>query len=396
MCLPRVQKIDRTELSRRINETLVYIPDIDFEPKYLVKRLCSSEYEVNYIVMIKSILIYLDFCDGNYNLAFHGFRWILQFIHELRKYSQLINSHIIGSLHYERSLSLYALKSLLLDPQAHKKQKTNMVRVRNSRLDLIEGLLTNILECTFSYDMIYRSFNEQHMISQLFFNFGETYETMAILTGTVTPFQYAPNLPDCAIRPQRQHLNSMVRKYILAATLSLQGDEITMIVALQKILTGMLLYGGVNISHLYFFYEALRHITVHATKTGETNLKGIKYANSAITRHSITLIKQIIMLWEKSNNKNSSCPMVLVKSTNEIVLVDKATKNEPQKQETHCYSLFISSLKLKAVHKTSNSEFEIDDSVHQESLQLIKFWEQCYKEHKGRLPENLAHLLNAL
>ncbi|AMD22972.1 HHR203Cp [Eremothecium sinecaudum] len=395
MCLPRLLKIDKIELSRRINDTMVYIPDTDFEPKYLTKKLASSEYEVNHIIMIKSVMVYVEFCEGHYNLAFQGFRWILQVIHELRKYSQLMNSHIVSSLHYERSLSLYALQSLILDPQAHV-PKNPMAKVKNSRLDLVEGLLTNILECTFSYDMAYRSLNDQFMMSQLFFTFGGTYETMAILTGTLTPFQHGSDAPSYAVKPNKQHLGSMIRKYILAATLSLTGDDTTVVLSLQKVLTGLFLFGGVDIAHLHFFYEALKHFKMKS-KSFDPDPKQMRCANVKLTMHCLELIRQVVTYWQKSNVKKSSSPLVLVMpSTDEVVLVESGSKKEPEKQEVHTYSLFMTSLKLKASNKTRFVDSKVDEGTNLESFEFVKFWEQCYIEHQGGVPDHLARLLNTL
>ncbi|AAS54664.1 AGR174Wp [Eremothecium gossypii ATCC 10895] len=395
MTMPRFQEIDRTEVTKRINDTMVYIPDTEFEPKYLVRRISSSKYEVDHIIMIKSILVYLDMCDSHYGSAFQGFRWLLQFIHELRKHSQFLKSQIVNSLYYERSISLYALRALLRETAAHRKPKEHLTRGRSSRLDLIEGLLTNILECTFSYDMTYRTADDLYVMSQLFFVFGEAYESMAVLAGTVTGFQHGHSI-DCGIRPNGQHLLSMVRKYILAATLSLQGDRQTVLLSLRKILMGMLFLGGVSIAHLNFFHEVLEHFSASLPRQNGKLIQEFASTNPVMTDSSFGLIRQILAVWSRTKLKDSRCPIVLVKSSGELVLVEKVSGYEPSKGETNSCSLFIANLRMKATNKLRSAEVDMGDVPPPASFGLIKFWEQCYLEHKGPLPKNLAQLLNAL
>ncbi|CAR23472.1 Ady4p [Lachancea thermotolerans CBS 6340] len=398
--------LDRCSRSRHILENklereLITHPELDLEvePRFLVKSILRNkpynreflELKLKQVVWTKTMIAFFDYFDGEFGDAFFELRWILQFLHEVRKFPGVLYSNLVLSLDYERSLSLLCSRSLIksLQPPNSIRAK-NGVQLKVNRLNIFEGLLTNILDCTEPSVLTCVDVVDYYMMDQLFTVLGEVERSIAFLKGTVCDAREHSKYQGFVIRAQRTHIDSMIRKYILASTFKLPGDP-TFIKCFDGVLDGILLYGGIHICVILFFYKVKEFFQAkhYALKQNKPPLEAPRPPCVAIIDGIILGLGQEI---ESRVTGEIQCPQVLVKADNHEILMVDTVFEESENDHNHDITILLSAAKLKAKKKLRGGP-----QVHQKyvvsqwqiGLSWVSFWEVCYTDNKGVVPHEL-------
>ncbi|SCW04082.1 LAFE_0H05512g1_1 [Lachancea fermentati] len=391
----------RFKLQRKLEREIISHPELDLEvePKYLIKSLARIdlydkkvlETKLQLVLLIKSFLAFLNLFDSEYRKAFFDFRWILQFLHCARRIPHTTNLKDILSLDYERSLSILCAKSLIKEFNHNGSIKTiEGGDLKIDRLDILEGILTNILDCTEPSILTCRDELDYFMMDDFFTVIGDLEEIISILKGPICEFEITSGLKEIAIRPQRSHIDSMIRKYILASTFKLKGDE-SVVLCMNKILVGFLLYGGVHLIIIFFFFNIRRYYLADCSEYSD-----LISVDHVLTRNCVKLVEEILNdgthegKWNLA--QNIQFPQVLLSITDDdLIMVDEAYE-ESVHDHNHDLSLFLSAVKLKAKRKLYGSpkvQGEYSRIQWNLGLSWVKFWENCYVDNKGPLPSEL-------
>lgn len=391
----------RKKINQVIEQTLFTNPDIDLElePKYLAKSIIQMyrsdlvilQRKVKTIIVLKSILAFLTQSDKYFTISFMNFRWVLQFIHSMRKYPISFKVSYISCVDIERILSLYAIRSLNCELNNHTKEKLG-TNHKIIQVNTLEGILLNVIECTTHNDMTYGHLLDKFMLSQLFIILGESFESISIFNGTLLQFEGSDHLLATGIRPEKDQLEYMIRQYILALTLTLDKDKIVL-VALKKIIMGLLLYGDIHIEIIFFFFQVLEF---------EKNVNGddneLDYFNKSLVEVSINLVNNLINYWIKIKKRHQidrfRCPLVLIDLANNDVIMVRTSQQFKSGNDAF---RFLSSFKLEIQNKfynCINESYVNSRDIWQFGISLIKFWKNCYEDNKGTIPSILSKLLN--
>ncbi|SCU85376.1 LADA_0D07140g1_1 [Lachancea dasiensis] len=381
--------------------------DLEVDPRFLLKSISrgqlynrsSLELKIKLVILAKTVMAYLNYFDGDFGESFFKFRWILQFLHEARKLPGILHIKLVRSLDYERSLSLLCAKSLLNvfeKPQCTKWRSGADFKV--NRLEIIEGLLANILDCTEPSILTCVDELDYFMMDKLFTVLGSMEKYIALLRGPLCEVDGMGTSKSHAIRPQRCHVEGMIRKYILASTFKLAGDP-TISYTFEKILEGILLYGGIHLCIMTFFYKVKELL--------EFEVSGSRQADSVrldVKPAYILFVNTVMKEWGSLSIANQSlkcvqCPQVLAKTHgDEIIMVD-AVYEESGNDHNHDITLLLSAAKLKAKRKIYGSpqlHQEFSETQWQMGLSWVRFWEHCYLDNKGNLTDSLRGLLEEI
>lgn len=396
----------RLLLTKMLEEEIFLHPEIDLEvePKYLVKSLAKKEIydektlesKTYSILLVKALITFLYYFDQEYGSAFFGFRWILQFIHECRKSPSCMNFQFMLTLDYERSLSLLCARALVYDFNSGRMVKNIAgTEIKVNRLDILEGLLTNILDCTEPSILGCIDELDCYMLDQLFSVIGEIEEAISILDGSILEFEHYPGNNDFGVRPTRSHVDSMIRKYILASTLKLEGDG-SILYCMDKILTGLILYGGIHLEPISFFYNLRLYYKKMLPDTFVQNNFVEELSNNCLDLVE-RIIKESKTLRSTTHAFYLQCPQILVKiPSGNIIMVDEVYE-ESQHEHSHELSMFLSSLKLRAKKKLYGASRVYEEySQHQWILAVgwIAYWQNCFLDNQGALPAELESLVS--
>ncbi|CUS22834.1 LAQU0S07e01178g1_1 [Lachancea quebecensis] len=395
------RSVSRHALENQLELEIITHPELDLEvePRFLVKSILGNkphdreflELKLKQVVWTKTMIAFFDFFDEEFGDSFFELRWILQFLHEVRKFPGAVSSNIMLSLDYERSLSLLCSRSLIRSLQPSNSVKArNGAQIKVNRLNIFEGLLTNILDCTEPSVMTCVDVVDYYMMDQLFTVLGEVERSIAFLKGGVCDAKEHSKYHGFVIRAQRSHIDSMIRKYILASTFKLPGDP-SFIQCFDGILDGILLYGGVHICVVLFFYKVKEFF-----QAKHYALKQDKVPSNAPRPPCVAIIDAIISsLGREIESKITGeiqCPQVLVRADNHEILMADTVFDESENDHNHDITILLSAAKMKA-----KKRFRGGPQVHQKyvisqwqiGLSWVSFWEVCYADNKGIVPDDL-------
>ncbi|SCU81326.1 LAMI_0B05710g1_1 [Lachancea mirantina] len=395
----------RVKLEKELEREVMEHPELDLEvePRYLVKSLTKNDIydsvvltaKIRLIVLAKTLMAFLDLFDNEFANAFFEFRWILQFMHEARKCQDVAGISVIISSDHERSLSIWCARTLI--DETGRFRRTRGVKNRElkiNRLDVLEGILVNILDCT-SETFMLECIDEldYFMMDRLFTVIGDIERNIAFLKGPVCELEEQKGVYEIALRAQRAHIDSMVRKHILASTFKLPGD-VSIVSCMDKILEGLLLYGGVHLPVIDFFYKVMQYYRNQIQNSPGSN-------SCERPRSHIKLVNEIVADWRQmvddSDAMNMQCPQTLMKIGDRgIVMIDEVFE-ESENDHNHDLTLFLSSVKLRAKKRfygVSKVQGEFSKAQWHVGISWIKFWESCYLDNQRQLPRELAEILH--
>ncbi|SCU95785.1 LANO_0E11386g1_1 [Lachancea nothofagi CBS 11611] len=398
----------RIALETELEREIISHPELDLEvePRFLLKSISRTqlydqsalEFKIKLIVLSKTLIALFDYFDEDFSEAFFKFRWILQFLHEARKVPGIFNLEIILSLDYERSLSLLCARSLIKDFRNFDASRVKSgAGFKVNRLDIFEGLLANILDCTEPSILTCVDELDYYMMDQLFTVLGEMEKCIAFLKGPLCDVDGITKSEIYAVRPQRSHIDGMIRKYILASTFKLPGDP-TFSCCFDKVLEGVILYGGIHLCVIAFFHKLKTFHEVECRKVCSSQ------PSEVVESSYVALTTEIIRDWDYLNTgsqdlKFIQCPQVLMKAnSNEIIMVDSVYE-ESEKDHNHDITLLLSAAKIRAKRK-----FYGDSQLHQQfsesqwhmGLSWVQFWKNCYLDNKGDMAPELSDLVEKM
>ncbi|SCU87154.1 LAME_0D08988g1_1 [Lachancea meyersii CBS 8951] len=397
----------RKALELELEKEIISHPELDLEvePRFLMKSISRNqlydqsalELKIKLVIVSKTVIAYLDLFDGDFAEAFFKFRWTLQFLHESRRIPSVFNLPIAVSLDYERSLSLLCAKSLIKGfggLQASKAKIASEFKV--DRLDIFEGLLANILDCTEPSILTCGDELDQFMMDEMFTVLGQIEKCIAFLKGPLCEVEDFGISKSYAIRPQRSHIDGMIRKFILASTFKLSGDP-TYVRCFDKILEGIILYGGIHLCIIAFFLELKRFHQAEFVLSRSTQQPAriVKSSYAA-------LAEELTEDWDKmeafnAGSKYLQCPQVLMKASGNGLIMVNTLYEESDKEHNHEITLLLSAAKLKAKRKIygkPQTHQQFSKAQWQKGVSWVRFWENCYLDNKGDMPCELGKLLH--
>lgn len=249
---------DSTILIDYIDDAIFQFPEIDNSVnarKYVrLLALWNNHQETisAHLIVMTELMIKLHLIRGfisqqkeEYEPALVHYRWLLSFFSVLEdEFDQMLGTSPYISKVVKRTVQLLMYECYNFGAiQASKKDLTAMFSnlVTDNSVDLnrelVEGRLHQFfLACGFYYEKL--SYHEKYLVS-------------------VDHFQNDIKKTQFAYRLEPNHIGEMIRKYIIAAV-SMPLDNPSNIAVYDRILWGLLAYGGIHYKTLWFFI-CVRH-----------------------------------------------------------------------------------------------------------------------------------------
>lgn len=319
------------------------------------------------LIKHKIILGYLDFYKKNYSEAFTTFVWISSVVKDLRKiYTDPMLPKTIDIV-----VLIYATQCCSF---------VNQQRLAKQRLE--KTFLMMVLQDEFSIDDI-----NAGIMGKFFVTCGMVYEKMAYSHASehiIESREPHANIQTC-LKLLKPHLNEMIRKYIIGTTCMNQDDPSLMFVY-DRVLWGLLVYGGIHLQTLWFFLALKNHKSLeldyaplhlcpeHDYRLFDPNESLARYDNaweiidrSYDLRHDTDISETLS--WDKSHGNTFLIPQIYVQG-DLLVFHDETPKSDT---------------KIKSCLKRDKTrDYENDIEF---SMELIRMWKKSYKEHNGEIPD---------
>ena len=355
-----------------MNQDITNHPEVDYSIsvkrfKRVMKAWSSQKSSSDlYHLLIKHkiILGYLDFYKKKYSEAFTTFVWISSAVKDLRKiYTDPKLPKTIDIV-----VLIYATQCCSF---------VNQQRLAKQRLEKTFSMM--VLQDEFSIDDI-----NAGIMGKFFVTCGLVYEKMAYSHASEIIETMDPDNIQTYLKLLKPHLNEMIRKYIIATTCMNQDDPSLMFVY-DRVLWGLLVYGGIHLQTLWFFLALKNHKSLeldyaplhlcpeHDYRLFDSNESLAKYDNaweiidrSYDLRHDIDISE---LSWDKSHGNMFLIPQIYVQG-DLLVFHDEPLKSD---------------IKIKSCLKRDKTpDFENDIEF---SMELIRMWKKSYKEHTGEIPD---------
>lgn len=399
----------RLQLEELMNKEMLKYVELDFEinPKFVAKALVKSmtdhrslfNYKVFLLLANKGILAYLSKFDGDYLKGFIDFRWCLQFIYYI-KFLDPLKSEIKDFLEdCERMFAILCAKCLLKEFEERGDEQiiSQLETLKLDEAGILQSLLFTVLDCTDPSMMTTGNYLDRYILSIFFESLGEIERFIAIFKGSLAEYEYRPNVNYLALRVHRGHLNDTIRRYILSTTTKLNDDP-AIIRCIHRILECLVLYGGVHMDIILFFYSLRQYYIKALTVTWEPSF------DSNLTRECVILLEEICQKWETVKNENNSrvvqLPQVLLKSMlSEFVIVDEIFDENRPLEHHHDLTIMLSSMKLRVKHKwfgETHTSKEYSNSMWQIGMEWVIFWKDCYIDNHDALPPEMIQIFNGV
>lgn len=386
------------------NEMLKYV-ELDFHAnskvmaKALVKCTSSSmkvfEYKIFLLLANKGIFAYLSYFDGEYLKSFTEFRECLQFIYYIKQFGPE-KCQIYSFLDdCERMFSILCATSLMAEIEG-RRNSCVLSRFKDFKLDevsVLQGLFFTVIDCTDPSLMTAANDLDRYVLGRFFESLGEIERSIAIYRGSLAEYECKPNVNDLALRVQKDHLGGMIRRYILAMTIKLSDDP-AIIRCLYSILEGLVLYGGVHMEVIWFFYSLKVYYEVAMESSEE-------FLDKDLTKECVMMLNLVCQKWQQIRKKYKprtvQLPQILLKSMfGDFVIVDEVFEENNPFEHHHELSVILSSIKLKAKHKwfgEVNAFEAYSDSMWKTGMEWVDFWKDCYLDNHSELPVELLVIL---
>ncbi|GMM37053.1 hypothetical protein DASC09_043780 [Saccharomycopsis crataegensis] len=235
-----------------IVEEVTQYPELDdgIEVKYIIKTLCKINRHsktrfaklCGVLIKTKAIKCFLKYLNGDYRSAYSGFKWLISLLDEMRGFT--LSSPEISKMNNFLSLdTMIAISNLCGKCVA--KMPIDMISQED-----IEGLICTIVSfcepnnpCCSGNPTLFITLASLSSYLSLLKASNITFEISSDLNITSTSF---------GLRLDKNELEEMIRREILAAVMK-PADDVSIIHDYDKILWGLLLYGGVHIKTFWFF-----------------------------------------------------------------------------------------------------------------------------------------------
>lgn len=392
-------------LLRYINDEIDKHPEIsyDVDPKSLVKQLLrwnrknsnKTLYSLCAMIIKHNITLgFISYVKCDYLNASSTFKWTLKFMTHLKKsINFLSNSNEYLSSSTEKIVTLYLCQCCNLSSE-----------------DCSNNVLSALLCTLVSIEDM--NITTEYLCGRLcvyFISCGFIFERMAINEKTIIKIQ---NDQECTLaiceRYNREHLREMIRKYIIASTLKAHDDPTTLYIY-DRILWGLLLYGGIHLKCFWFFNLFRNHLVVE-------NGYGPLVVN-ALDRYFIfgdeeplsryengwEVVNKICDIWNNLGEEDQSFAWNLDNGSS--FLIPQAFHNENRLiladlfyDEGSSYVsklfMFVSNFQIKP---TLKGHIKIPTKIIQENIEfskeLVYIWSDSYMKYHGNVPDSISSFI---
>lgn len=371
--------------------------DYSADPKQVVKLLYEQINKTSsrtlmslcgIIVKHQIILGFLAFLNEDYVSSVTKFNWVLSFFSQLdKKFKFFTNKNEYLSAVTRRIVYLLLVQSYML-----------------GGIDISDDELAKVLTISVSVDEINLNFEYlSGRLSTYFLCCGYIYECLAISNKTKIIVENETSTPvDTCTRYNKEYLGEMLRKYIIASTLKATDDSSTLVIY-DKIIWGLLLYGGIHLKTFWFF-AYLRYAFTIEFDYGPISLnesdRYVIFKNNEILdqyENGWEVVSRIFDLWEglKEHEKenvwddtNGGCLLIpqVFDRQNKLTLVD-IFYDESSSYNAKSF-LYLSDYQIR--HKLKG-HIKLSNKVVREhilfSRELANLWIESFTTYQGRLPD---------
>lgn len=383
------------QLERHMETELAKYPELDLSMDIkslvmmLVKLERTSSSSINQLgnIIIKHQLIhgFIRYLQKNFNEALTFFIWVLNFICVMEnKLSRYLNKTEFLSYLTKRISCIFLVKcvefgSIDFSPITLTGLLAKIVEQDSSELNLA---------CEFFSSRLYH----------FFISCGIIYEKLAIKSTKC--FSVDNHMIE---RYHAEHLGEMIRKYILGSSLMVQ-DDYKILVLLDKILWGLLMYGGIHLQTIWFFQSvknyyqlSLDFAPIHYHESLDYKLftnELIKYHNYYDVLNKISELagqitdEELIHLWDSSNGELFLLPIIF-KHDDKLLLMDQFydEKSFVFDKENLILSDYTIQTKLKGQCKISTRLIEQRFAI---SKDFIELWITTFERYHGPVPDMIT------
>ncbi|EDO16631.1 hypothetical protein Kpol_529p11 [Vanderwaltozyma polyspora DSM 70294] len=357
----------------------------------------NSDDLIMFILLSKGLQAYFCFYDGNYRKAMWFSKWCVQFLYFIKKYNVNIQEKYEFLSDAERFFAILCAKCVSIT-FSRKSYHLQLYQVANPKIDensTLKALTVSILENTDPEIMTHCNARDKLVLCNIFDSLASIQSKLAIFEGSLIQYQSEENMfYEIGIRTSREYTKEMIRKYIISSTLRPTGDP-NIIDQLNNILVGLILYGGIHVEIVTVFHN----IRNYYCEVFNEDLN-ILYSHSEYNE-CLKGIDKIVEEWEKIKSiclpKTIQLPQVLLQNLqNSIIIVDHVL-SPTSKERKHEVIQFFKSLKSKLKHKFTDKIFiedEDSDILWNMGVEMIKYWEECYLDNVGPLPNEVSYTLH--
>ncbi|ODQ80150.1 hypothetical protein BABINDRAFT_166520 [Babjeviella inositovora NRRL Y-12698] len=395
-----------TELVRRtalVKEYIEYdashFPEIDLnlDNKYALRTLCKISLRsalslINlYSVIVKhnTILAFLEFLNGDYSLAFHKLEKLLELFDLVEEtFSKTIDlhSHEFLSPSVKRCIAIYMGQAAL-----------NFCPTS----DAIEEVLSAVIDSGMNINIKAEYISGR--LDQFFLVCGGLFERLSVMRALNMNVELRDPSGN-VIRLSKSELEEAIRKYIFAAVMRPLDDVVELY---DRILWGLLLYGGIHVKVLWFF-KFIRDYFLVANECAvihhhTSEVCSFLPANPLTSGNGGEIVDKIYSLkdtfphsdrlgmWNESHNSCFLVPQVFWDTVeNQLILLDEFF------DERYPYGAekgFIFSTTQRAKRKLKG-HLKLHESIVKfqldKSLQFIELWIDNYAEYQTLIPEPIS------
>jgi hypothetical protein len=380
-------------------------PEIDYsiDPKTLAKQLHRWNHKSSsrtlmslcgLIIKHQVVSGFLKYLNEKYQEAIHIFKWILNFFAALdKKFKFFTNKNEYLSSVTKRVISILFC------------QCYNLGKLECSQQELGCMLSTLVAVDDINITTEYLS----GRLSAYFISCGFIYERLSKIECTNIKVENNDQIvmTTCS-RYSKSYLGELMRKYLIAATLKAHDDP-SSIVLYDRLIWGMLLYGGIHLKTFWFFIQLRNYFTIEYDY-GPLNLSEHEKYKFFATDNLIqnytngwAIVYKIHALWDSLNdeekenvwdinNGNTFLIPQIFDDLNKLILVDLFY------DENSSYNgkrfIFISEYQIK--HKLKG-HIKLPGNIIQEHLEfskeLIYLWSDSFIRYHGSMPDFILKLV---
>ncbi|CCF59589.1 hypothetical protein KAFR_0H01790 [Kazachstania africana CBS 2517] len=386
----------------------------ELHPKYIYKILKEEKSspklydKILFILFLKGFQSYLYYIDGQPQEGFISCRWYLQMISYLRKLK--LNKLDIILSETERWFSILCAKCLIYAARMVG-PKWFTYESLSSTLDeagILQGLLYNILTCTEASQMRYENNFDRNLISQFFESIGDIEEGIAIFNGKLSIYteidddnEEKNSACNFGTKPDKNAIEEMINKYVIAITFKIEGDP-SILRCLEKIIQGLLLYGGIHMEALIFFLSLKEFYCKRVGNEENADAKESCYYGYDFFEECSSLVRTIIEDWQtlqvQYNIATIHLPQILLKSVNGTLILVDELKDQINTQNS-CNAKLLKKWKAKSNwhHGFPKNITQLRDRCDDDECELgaywINLWKSCTIEHNGEICSELLENL---
>lgn len=361
--------------------------------KWLARKLKTNQAKIKFILITKCLIGCDYFYNKKYTSAFDSFRWCLKLLYYLEKqfkHHKEIKFDLDMLNDIELFCNIYCSRCLLKDYR-----ENNIFEWMNLREDKKSALDDTVISESLLYGIL-RSFKDSSNTSNTIV-LPEQYKTnkvLEILTellyfiatskSSLTEYEveHTEKYFRLALKVNRTSLVSIIEKTIVILTTKLSNDP-CVINTTVSLIKYIILYGGIQVSVLYFFYSLYLYYLKqfpHYQAMSQVQLEEdcIKFATLVYTK-----VNDDVKLKANKDKIKGTLPHFLItQGQGKLIMVDiftkvwKKTQNNFEKEHSH--------LRIKLIHiwhRHNNIKKIKETNEYIYGFKWIETWAKHYTEN---------------